>query len=97
MIQNAGTQILTASGAIGVSAKPLRIFTIHIVCGTAAIAHIHSGGSGGTATLKETGTANTGKTINYGDQGIYFPAGAYCSFETNVSRVVATYAQDSQA
>jgi hypothetical protein len=97
MIQNAGTQILAASGAIGVASKPVRLFSIHVVCGTAANAFIHSGGSGGTACLKEIGTANTGKTINYGDQGMYFPSGAYCSFETNVTRVVAVYAQDSQA
>jgi len=97
MIQNAGTQILGASGVIGVSAKPVRIFTVHIVCGTAAIAHVTAATQAGTAVLKETGTANTGKTINYGDQGIYFPTGAYCSFETNVTRVVVTYSQDSQA
>lgn len=95
MIQNAGTQILSASGAIGVANKPCRIFAIHIVCGTAAIAHVHSGGSSGTACIKETGTANTGKTITYGNQGMHFPVGAYCSFETNVSRVVVTYNQDS--
>ena len=95
-IQNAGTQILTATGVIGVSGKPVRIYGIQIVCGTAAVAHIHSGtAASSTAAYKETGTANTGKTISFGLPGLYFPSGAYCSFETNVSRVIASYSQDT--
>ncbi len=93
MIQNSGTTNLTASGQIGAAAKPIRIFAIHVVCGTAANASIKDTDSSGTLILKEIGTANTGKTVEYGPTGIYFPNGAYCSFDTNVTSVAVAYAQ----
>lgn len=90
MIQNAGTTVLTASGQIGTASLPVRIFAIHVICGTAANAFIKTA-SGGSVILKEIGTANTGKTVEYGQVGVLCSTGAYCSFETNVTSVTVTW------
>jgi hypothetical protein len=91
MIQNAGTQILTADGTIGISGKPIRIFCLHIVSGgTQGIVQVASGGN---TIIYETGTANTGKTITFGDNGMFIPAGATCDIDANTVRAVVTYTQ----
>jgi hypothetical protein len=70
---------------IGEALHPVRIFAIHPISGTATIIKLHSGAVGGTINLQETGTENTGKTINYGPWGVLFPSG--CTVETDANTV----------
>lgn len=89
-----GDKLVLASNAVelGVTAgKPIRLFNIHIVSGTAGIVSIYNNGAGGTLYIKETGTANTGKTIDYGVNGKLFPNGCYVSPDANATSVLCTY------
>ena len=93
MIQNAGTTILTASGVVGISGKPTRVFCVNV----------HSGATAGNATFKDgttaagtagpahLGTINQGVTFPWPTPGFYFPSGCYASFDANVTRCVISY------
>jgi hypothetical protein len=69
--------------AIGIALKPVRVFGIHVISGTASVIKLHTGEVGGAIWAQETGTANTGKTFNYGPYGILFPGGCTCETDAN--------------
>ena len=99
MYQNfVGSQlILNAAGdsAVGVAGRPTRLFAIHIISGTAAIVNLRNGAAvGDTVYLKETGTANTGKTITYGEFGMLFPNGLFLDLDANTVSVLFAFAQE---
>ncbi len=94
MIQNAGTQLITADGVVGAASVAVRIFAIHILSGAGggAVVSLRSGAVvGGTIWVTETGTASTGKTFTYGLQGILFPSGCFVDVDTNTTSVAVTY------
>ncbi len=95
MIQNAGTQAI-ASGtdaAIGTSGRAVRVFTLHLISdGTATVSSLRNGTSASaTIYVTETGTINTGKTINYGDEGMLFPAGCFLDVDTHATGGIVTF------
>jgi len=95
MIVNAGTQAI-ASGtdaAVGSSGAAVRVFTVHIISdGTAGVAILRNGTStAGAAYVTESGTINTGKTINYGTQGMVFPSGCFLDVDSHVTAGIVTY------
>jgi hypothetical protein len=91
--QSASAQTLTASGIVGGSGKPTRIFCVHIVSdGTAGNATLKNGTStSGSAQSTYLATINTGTTFLESSQGLFFPDGCYASFDANVTRCVVTY------
>lgn len=90
-----GGQLVTADIAVGRAGLPVRIFSIHVISGTASVVNIYSGASdGGTLYIKETGTVNTGKTFTYGKYGMLFPVGAFVDVDANVVSVLVNYAQE---
>lgn len=94
MIQNAGTQVITADGVVGAAGVAVRIFAIHILSGGggAAVVSLKTGSVvGGTAWITETGTTSTGKTFSYGTQGVFFPNGCFCDVDTNTTSVTVTF------
>lgn len=98
MIQNAGTQAI-ASGTdapIGTSGVVTRIFTVHLISdGTATVTSLRNGiAATATAFATETGTASTGKTINYGLQGMLFPAGCFLDVDAHCTGGIVTYTQE---
>lgn len=98
MIQNAGTQAI-ASGtdaAIGTSGVKTRVFTVHLISdGTATVTSLRNGTSASaSAFATETGTASTGKTINYGLQGLFFPSGCFLDVDAHCTGGIVTYTQD---
>jgi hypothetical protein len=88
-----GDKLVLASTPVELytAGSPVRLFNIHIISGTAGIVSIYNGGAGGTLYLKETGTANTGKTIDYGINGKLFPNGCYVSPDANATSVLCSY------
>jgi len=94
MLQNGSAQLLTASGVVNVSGKPLRVYGIHIVSG---------GGGGGVVTLRngttasdtaylvESGTTSKGQSFAYGSIGYAFPNGCYASIDANVTSVTVAF------
>lgn len=97
MIQNAGSQLVTADAAVGSSGVAVRVFAIHIISGgTAAIVSLRNGTSASaTPYVTQTGTISTGATFTYGLQGMLFPAGCFCDVDVNTTSVLVTYAYGS--
>ena len=95
MIQNAGTQAIVSGtdAALGTSGTAMRVFTLHIISdGTAGVAILRNGTStAGTAYVTESGTISTGKTINFGTQGMLFPAGCFIDVDSHVTGGIVTY------
>lgn len=93
MIQNAGTQLVTADIAVGDSGTAVRIFCIHIISGASAgVVDLYNGTStGGTRYVSEDGTASKGKTVFFGPQGFVFPDGCYVDVDSNVTSVLVSY------
>lgn len=94
MIQNAGTQLITADGVVNSASVAVRIFSIHILSGGggAAVVSLRNGAVvGGTIWVTETGTASTGKTFSYGTQGILFPSGCFVDVDANTTSVAVVY------
>lgn len=91
-----GTTSTTASGAVGTSGSPTRIYAIHFVSG---------GGGNGVVTLRngtsasdtpfviETGTTSLGKTVEFGTHGVFFPAGCYAEIDANVARLTINFSK----
>lgn len=95
MIQNASTQAIVSGtdAAIGASGVSVRIFTVHLICdGTATVTNLRNGTStAGTIYATETGTVSTGKTINYGTQGMLFPAGCFLDVDAHCIGGIVTF------
>ena len=94
MIQNAGSQLVgTSDAAVQASGTAVRVFTIHVISGgSAAVVSLRNGTAAtATAFVTETGTASTGKTINFGDQGMVFPSGCFVDVDGNTTSVLVTY------
>ena len=92
-IQNSGSQLLTADGVVGVSGRAVRVFSVHIISGgTAAVVSFKNGtAAGDTSWVTETGTISTGKTVDFGCNGILFPAGCFVDCDTNTTSVLVNY------
>ncbi len=98
MIQNAGTQVITADGVVSASSQAVRIFTMHVIStgGGAAQINLRTGNAvGGAIWVQETGTVSTGKTFNYGAQGVLFPSGCFCDVDANTTSVTLTFNNNS--
>lgn len=99
MIQNSGSQAI-ASGtdaAVGTSGKPTRVFSVNFVSdGTAGVFILRNGtSSSGTAFVTENGVISSGKTVEYGQTGILFPAGCFCDVDSHVTAAVIAYSQEA--
>ena len=94
MIQNAGTQLITADGVVSSASTPVRVFAIHIISGAGggAVVSLRLGAVvGGTIWVTQTGTASTGATFSYGTQGIWFPTGCFVDVDSNTTSVAVVY------
>ena len=88
-----GSQLVTASAAIGIAGKPKIIYAIHIIsAGTLSVATIKNNGSGGTTYIAESGTANKGVTFTYG-LGMFFPTDAYFTADGNLTSALVSYSE----
>lgn len=93
---DAGDQlVLTVSGVLGTSGKPIRVYNINLIStGTASVIQLKSGtASGGTIWIQETGTISTGKTFDYGVHGHYFPSGCFVTVDGNIVSAEISYSQ----
>lgn len=89
-----GSVLVTADGAsITVDKQKgegVRVFNVHIISGAGggAVVSFKNGGASDTIWLKETGTASTGKTFDYGVNGVFFTNGCYVDVDTNTTSVL---------
>lgn len=92
---DAGDQLVTASGVLGTSGKPIRVYSMNLISsGTASVIQLKSGtASGGAIWIQETGTISTGKTFDYGYHGQYFPSGCFVTVDGNIVSAEISYSQ----
>lgn len=91
-----GSQRLTADGVVGVSGKPLVIYSCVMLSGSGGAGElVLRNGAADTATayVTEAGTAaSKTKTYLFGE-GLYFPAGCFFDKDSNTDAVVVNYEQ----
>src|SRR4051812_37811186 len=101
MIQNAGSQLFTADGAVGTSGVAARVFTVHVISSSGATAPVLAlrNGTSASATvyIQQTGTATVGagNTFHFGTQGVLFPAGCFCDVDSNTTSALVVYNQNT--
>lgn len=94
-----GSQFATgASGAIGSSGSATRVFSVHFISGAnAGVLALYNGTAiVGVSNLycAIQGTANTGKTANFGDEGLFFPDGLFWANQSgDITSVLFSYSQ----
>ena len=75
-----------ADVAIGNAGKPIRIYALNILSDATAGQLVLRNGIVDTAAIyiREVGTASTGKTVTYGEQGMLFPNGCFYDQDANI-------------
>lgn len=91
-----GTEIKTASGTVGVSGKPLRIYSATWISGGTAGNLALRNGTTTSATLITSiaGTASRSVTQNF-EGGLLFASGCYLSLDHNTSSVAISFATEA--
>ncbi len=91
---NTGSVRLTGDGVIGVSGKPIRVFT--------AVSFSGAGGNGdlvlrngtsdtATAYITESGASSHSKIFTFGEKGLLFPNGCFFDKDTHIDAVVVEF------
>lgn len=98
MIQNSGSQAIVSAtdAAVGPSGKPIRVFSLNFLSGgTAGVLILRNGTSASdTVFVTENGVISSGKTVQYGQTGIFFPAGCFLDVDANVAGGVISFARE---
>ena len=94
----AGSVRITASGVVGVSGKPVRIFgyTMRSGDGGVGVITLYEGtGITGTEKWKGQGNVGSGADKQFAHKGKFFPAGCYADIDSNVDYVDFDYLQEN--
>lgn len=90
-----GSDYLTADSVVGVSGKPVRIYSVTALSGATAGKVVLRNGttSGGTIYVNALcGTVSQTNTFNF-EGGMFFPDGCFFDKDANVTSVVVCYEQ----
>lgn len=90
-----GSIYLDADGAVGVSGKPVRVYSVELLSGeTAGKLVLRNGDSAsGTIYVNQTcATVSETNTFNWCG-GLTFPDGCFFDIDTNTTSIVANYEQ----
>lgn len=94
--QGSGSQLVTADAVIGASGKATRVYSIHVIStgGGGAVVSLRNGTTAsGTIYVTEEGTTSKGKTVAYGDTGLFFPGGCFADVDANTTSVLVEFSQ----
>ena len=87
---------ITASGAVGVSGKPVRVYGYTQRSGASGVGVVQlfdGANANGNERWKGTGNIDDGALVNFPTSGKYFPTGCYCQIDANVTYVELDYVQ----
>lgn len=87
---------VTASGVVGVSGKPVRIYgyTMRSGAGGAGSVQLFDGASSaGNERWKGSGSADAGSLVVFPTMGKFFPSGCYALIDANVTYIEFDYEQ----
>lgn len=90
---NSGTITFTADSVIGISGKPVRIYSIYWVKGTGAETMVVRSGTGATDAIiiEQVSIADDGNLLVFGAEGILFPNGAFWDEGTAIDSATFTF------
>jgi hypothetical protein len=96
MAGRSGAESHTADSAVGTSGRPIRLFAVNMLSGgTAGQLVLRNGTTDSDAIwVREVGTVSTGKTVEYGVEGILFPAGLFYDDDSNFTGVTFQFAEE---
>lgn len=98
MIQNAGSQAIVSGtdAQVGSATKPIRVFAVNFSSdGTAGVLILRNGTSASaTIYVTENGVISSGKTVTYGQTGVYFPSGCFLDVDSHCTSGVVVFAQE---
>ena len=85
----------TADGAVGVSGKPVRVYSVTIMNGATASSAVLRNGTtaAGDAYIYHLGTTNTSKTVSF-DGGLLFPDGCFYDHTVTASAAIIEFATE---
>ena len=88
-----GTVTLTADSVIGISGKPVRIFSIYWVKETGAETMVVRHGTSATSAIviEQVSTADDGNLLVFGAEGMLFPNGAFYDEGTAITSATFTF------
>ena len=88
-----GSETLTADGVVGISGKPVRIFSIYWVKEAGAETMVVRSGTSasGDIIIEQVSTANDGNFLDLGGEGILFPSGAFYDEGTAITSATFTF------
>jgi hypothetical protein len=84
-----GVEQYSSDNAVGPSGQAVRVWAVNMLSGATAGQLVLRNGTtdSGTIWVREVGTANTGKTVTYGEYGILFPSGCFYDDDSNFTSV----------
>jgi hypothetical protein len=85
-----------ADTVIGSSGKPIRLWAVNILSDSTAGQLVLRNGIVDTAAIyiREVGTASTGKTVVYGEEGILFPNGMFYDQDANILGLTVQFTEE---
>ena len=93
---NGGSQNITSSGVVGVSGKPLTVYSYTFLSGaTSGVVTLKDTNSSGAERHQATGTINKGFTLTFGPNGKFFPSGCYVVVDANTTYVDVDYSMQA--
>lgn len=93
---NGGSVKITASGVIGVSGKPCTVYSYTILStATAGVAIFKDLNTSGVERHRATGTISQGVTVSFGQNGKYFPGGAWVDVDVNTTYIDVDFAMQA--
>lgn len=89
-----GSIRLTTDGVVGVSGKPVMVYSVvALSAGSNGEIVLRNGSSAsGTVYVQQDGTASKTVTLNF-IGGLYFPGGCFFDIDTNITAIVVSYEQ----
>jgi len=93
MIGDTNTVNILADGVVGRSGYPTRVFQLTVVSdATAGESLLRNGATvSGAIWVNPTNVISKSATVNFGEEGILFPAGCYADIDVNCLGTLITY------
>ena len=93
---NSGTVYKTADGELLAAGDKIRVFNINVNSGAGGngVVELRNGGAAGDIYVVVTGTASTGVSFEFGDQGYLFLNGCYANIDANVDSIAVTLVKE---
>jgi len=93
---SSGSESHTADSVVGTSGKPIRLWAVNMLSGGTVGELVLRNGTSATAAIwvREIGTVSTGKTVEYGHEGILFPLGLFYDDDSNFTGVTFQFSEE---